>query len=51
MGAAARLHVEMRHEMASMVDAYASLYADCFERSRAGRKRAWAATRVRSEGA
>jgi sugar transferase (PEP-CTERM/EpsH1 system associated) len=46
MGAAARLHVEMRHGMASMVDAYASLYSDCFERSRAGRKRAWPSSRV-----
>src|SRR5258705_3334148 len=34
MGAAARLQVETRHDMASMVDAYASLYAQCFERRR-----------------
>jgi glycosyltransferase involved in cell wall biosynthesis len=34
MGAAGRLHVETHHEMASMVEAYASLYARCFERRR-----------------
>ena len=32
MGDAARREVETRHEMASMVAAYASLYVECFER-------------------
>jgi sugar transferase (PEP-CTERM/EpsH1 system associated) len=37
MGEAGRLEVEAHHEMASMVEAYASLYVQCFERNRGRR--------------